>query len=106
MPKRTVKTALATYVNAKGVAGCIGFQGEEVDVHSDDVERFDELNVQPGGDEPYEEPRASVNMLTSPGAENSGTDSGLNTAVSEDDVAESTAGDDTGESKPRARRSK
>jgi hypothetical protein len=93
MPKRTVKIGLATYRNADGVVGAIGFQGEEVDVHSDDVKRFDELNEQPGGDEPYQEARASVDLLSSPaaGAETSGTDSGLNTTVDEADEGEKPA---------------
>lgn len=85
MAKRTVKTGIATYVNAKGVAGTIAFQGDEVDVHPDDVERFDSLNEQPGGDEPHDPGRASVDMYSSPaaGAETSGTGSGLNTEVAE-----------------------
>ncbi len=96
MAKRTVKTGLATYVNAKGDAGCIGFQGEEVDVHADDVERFDSLNEQPGGDDPYPAEQRFPVSLVSPaaGEETSGTGSGLNTTVTEDDVAESDAGDD------------
>jgi hypothetical protein len=87
MAKRTVKTGIATYVNAKGQAGSVAFQGDEVDVHADDVERFDELNVQPGGDEPHEPRRESVDLLSSPaaGAETSGTGSGLNASVDEDE---------------------
>lgn len=104
MAKRTVKIGLMTYTNADGVAGTVGFQGDEVDVHADDVKRFDELNVQPGGDEPYQEPRASVDLLSSPGAEVSGDNSGLNTSVSDKDVADSTAGDDTGDKPARSRK--
>lgn len=106
MAKRTVKTGLATYRNADGQFGVVGFQGDEVDVHSDDVKRFDELNVQPGGDDAHETPKQEVSMYTSPaaGAETSGTNSGLNTAVSDKEAADSTAGDDTGEAKPRSRK--
>jgi hypothetical protein len=96
MAKRTVKIGLMTYTNAKGDAGCVGFRGDEVDVHADDVERFDELNENPGGDEPYEPQRAEVSLI-SPGAgpELSGTGSGLNTVVDEDsDDAKSTAEQD------------
>lgn len=113
MPKRTIKTALATYRSADGTAGAFGFRGEEVDVHADDVKRFDELNVEPSDDEveaakpglgknlpDYNKP---ANEFTSPGAENSGTESGLNTVVTEEDAADSTAGDDSGD-KPRSRR--
>jgi hypothetical protein len=97
MPKRTVKTGLATYVNAKGQAGSVGFQGEEIDVHPDDVERFDALNEQPGGDDPHEPRRESVDLLSSPaaGPDTSGTGSGLNTAVDDSDDAKP---------KPRARK--
>lgn len=69
MPKRTIKTGIGTYTNEKGVVGCFGFQGQEVDVHADDVERFDGLNEQPGGDEPHDPQRASVDMLSSPAAD-------------------------------------
>lgn len=87
MPKRTVKTGLATYRDADGAFGAVGFRGEEVDVHADDVKRFDELNEQPGGDDEHEPEKAPVNMYASPaaGAETSGTGSGLNTAVDEDE---------------------
>lgn len=84
MPKRTVKTGLATYRNASGQSGCVAFRGDEVDVHADDVERFDSLNEQPGGDEPFDSGREAVNVYTSPGASNSGTGSGLNTTVDDD----------------------
>ena len=96
MAKRTIKTGIATYVNAKGVVGCYGFQGEEVDVHADDLDRFDSLNEQPGGDEPYEPQRAEVSLISpAAGPETSGRASGLNTAVDEEsDDAKSTAEQD------------
>jgi hypothetical protein len=116
MPKRTIKTALATYRAADGTPGAFGFRGEEVDVHADDVARFDELNVEPSSDE-VEEAKPSLganlpdyekpgNEWTSPAAENSGNGSGLNTVVSDEDVAESTADDDAKEAKPRRRSNK
>jgi hypothetical protein len=83
MPKRTIKTGIGTYVNKDGVRE-FGFQGDEVEVHSDHVAKFDELNVQPGGDEPHEPRRESVDLLSSPAAANSGTGSGLNTTVEEE----------------------
>lgn len=96
MAKRTIKTALATYRSADGTPGAFGFRGEEVDVHEDDVKRFDELNVEPSSDE-VETAKPSLgsnlpdyekagNEYTSPGAENSGNNSGLNTVVSEKDA--------------------
>lgn len=104
MAKRTVKTGLATYRAADGQFGVVGFQGDEVDVHADDVKRFDELNVQPGGDDPHDPGHAAVSMYSpAAGAETSGTDSGLNTAVSDKEAADSTAGD-TGDAKPRSRK--
>ena len=110
MAKRTVKIALMTYQNAKGLGGCIGFRGEEVDVHADDLERFDELNVNPGGDEPWEQERVQVNMVSpAAGEATSGVDSGLNTKVEVDDegnpLDDSTAEEDAAEAddedKPR-----
>lgn len=107
MTKRVIKTALATYVNAKGQPGCFDYQGAEVDVHPDDLERFDSLNVQPGTPEDWEPTphdyttvNASGQTLVSPAAgdETSGTGSGLATVVETDDdgdpVDDSTAEDD------------
>lgn len=84
MTKRTIKTALGSYVDKRGVP-TYGLQGAEVDVHPDFLEEFDEHNVANGDGEPHTEPRASVDMLSSPaaGAETSGTGSGLNTSVDE-----------------------
>jgi hypothetical protein len=53
MADREIKIGLATYTNEAGQQGCYGFQGDTVKVHEDDLERFDELNEQPGGDEPF-----------------------------------------------------
>lgn len=41
--KRTVNLAMALYQNAKSQT-LYGFRGDEVEVHEDDLERFDELN--------------------------------------------------------------
>lgn len=97
MPKRTINTALGTYINKNGVSE-YGFKGDEVEVHPDHVDRFDELNVDAGAE--VEHPREEVALITA-----QGTTSGLNTAVSDDAAAESTAGDDTGD-KPKRSRSK
>jgi hypothetical protein len=64
MADREVKLGLMTYMNEKGVPGCYGFQGETVKVHEDDLERFDKLNVQPGGDEPFDPRRQQEPMIT------------------------------------------
>jgi hypothetical protein len=104
MPKRTIKTAIGTYINKAGVSD-YGFQGEEIEVHPDHVARFDEFNVENGDGEPAVPPREAVSMVSpGAGAETSGTASGLNTAVTEKDAAETTAGDDTGESKRGTRK--
>lgn len=99
MAKRTVKVAVMTYRTADDEVGAIGYRGQEVDVHDKDVARFDELNVNPGGDEPWEAERRQVNMVSpAAGDETSGLDSGLNTAVEVDDegnpVDDSTAEED------------
>lgn len=94
MPKRTIKTALGTYINKAGVSE-FGFQGDEVEVHPDHVARFDENNVENGDGEEHVPPRAAVSMVSpGAGAETSGTDSGLNTVVTEEDAAESSAEQD------------
>ena len=41
MPEREVKQTLATYVDEEGIRR-YGLAGETVNVHADDVERFDE----------------------------------------------------------------
>lgn len=45
--KRTVKLGLMAYLDPEGVDRW-GFAGEEIDVHPENVERFDSLNVLPG----------------------------------------------------------
>jgi hypothetical protein len=69
MPEREVKLGLMTYINEAGDKGCYGFQGDTVDVHEDYVEKFDELNVQPGGDEPYVPQREPVETVAPGGTE-------------------------------------
>jgi hypothetical protein len=44
--KRKVKLALIAFTPAKGVGTAFGLRGEEVEVHDDDLERFDDLNNQ------------------------------------------------------------
>ena len=63
MPDREVKLGLMTYTDEKGNTGQIGYQGDTVKVHPDFLERFDELNVQPGGDEPFQPMRVSNSMF-------------------------------------------
>ncbi|OBK92380.1 hypothetical protein A5646_03505 [Mycobacterium sp. 1245499.0] len=46
MPERTIKTSAAFYKNEDGVS-VLGQQGEKVNVHADDVARFDKFNVLP-----------------------------------------------------------
>lgn len=122
MAKRVIKTALGTYRDAKtGVVGAFGFRGQEVDVHDDDLERFDALNVQPGVDPDEDEPefvdntvQVGRNTMVSPaaGEDTSGTGSGLNDDVSDEDVEESgTAEEDAADAdsdapKPRRRATK
>jgi hypothetical protein len=122
MAKRVIKTALATYQDAKsGNVGAFGFRGQEVDVHADDLDRFDELNRQPGEDEDAPDPefvdntvQVGPNAMVSPaaGEETSGTGSGLNDDVSEEDAEESgTAEEDAADAesetpKPRRRATK
>src|SRR5512139_4231267 len=99
MTKRVIKTGIGTYQDAKsGNVGAFGFQGQEVDVHDDDLERFDALNVQPGVEDDFapeppdfENVSWSGNVMTSPaaGAETSGEGSGLNDDVTDEDVEES-----------------
>lgn len=58
MPKRTIKIGLASYLNADGLEQ-FGLFGAEVDVHPDDVERFDRLNGSEVAAGPVEEPEVS-----------------------------------------------
>lgn len=44
MAKRTIRAGIVTYRAADGREGAYGFLGDEVDVHEDDLERFDRLN--------------------------------------------------------------
>jgi hypothetical protein len=119
MATRTIKTALGTYRDAKsGDVGAFGFRGQEVDVHDDDLERFDALNRQPGVDPDEDEPefvdttvQVGSNRMVSPaaGEETSGAGSGLNDEVSDEEADESgTAEEDAREADdtdaPRTRR--
>jgi hypothetical protein len=47
MAKRTIRAGIATYRSADGREGAFGFLGDEVDVHKDDLERFDRFNPAP-----------------------------------------------------------
>lgn len=44
MAERTIRAGIVTYHAADGREGVVGFQGETVDVHEGDLERFDRLN--------------------------------------------------------------
>jgi len=54
MAARTIATGIGTYQNPAGV-WTFGQLGDEVDVHEDDLERFDRLNVIQGA-EPEQKP--------------------------------------------------
>lgn len=61
MAKRTIRAGIATYRAADGREGVFGFLGDEVDVHEDDLERFDRLNPAEPEVEP-EEAEESVEL--------------------------------------------
>lgn len=46
MSKRVIKVGVMSYLTADGLPA-FGMHGQEVDVHGDDLERFDRLNVMP-----------------------------------------------------------
>jgi hypothetical protein len=114
MAKRVIKTGIGTYQDAKtGNPGAFGTRGQEVDVHADDLERFDSLNVQPGVDPDDDNPdpvdNTSVvgpNVMVSPaaGAETSGEGSGLDDDVSDEDVEESGTAEEDASSDDAPRR--
>lgn len=57
MAKRSVNVAMILFLNGKGQT-LYGFRGEEVDVHADDLDRFDGLNgeqVEPLNEPPHPE---------------------------------------------------
>ncbi len=47
MVNRIVEIGVLTYTRADGMEGAFALQGAEVDVHPDDLERVDRLNVGP-----------------------------------------------------------
>lgn len=55
MTERIVKIGEMTYVDPKGMSRRAGF-GATVDVHADNLERFDRFNQPPGGDDAVPEP--------------------------------------------------
>lgn len=61
MPEREILLAGESYVDEKGV-NRFGLQGETVNVHDDDVKRFDEFNVDPGP--PFEPMRVPTQMVS------------------------------------------
>jgi hypothetical protein len=61
MPERTILLAGESYKDEKGVDR-FGMQGEKVNVHEDDVERFDKYNVDPGP--PFQPMRVPEPMIT------------------------------------------
>lgn len=64
MTKRTILTGLGTYVDKRGNPGAWGFKGDEVDVHEDFLEEFDEHNVENGDGEEVTYERVGVNMYS------------------------------------------
>jgi hypothetical protein len=65
MPERTIQTSAAFYTNEDGHS-VLGHQGEKVDVHGDDVKRFDKFNVLP--ERFIEEPPGMDDPLLFPGS--------------------------------------
>ena len=68
MTTRTVTIALATYTGVDGVRR-IGAQGEQVNVHADDVQRFDAVNgggVREGSAPPPPTPRKQAPKKRAP----------------------------------------
>jgi hypothetical protein len=65
MPEREIKVSAAYYTNTDGHS-VLGFQGDKVDVSSETVKRFDDLNVLPESfiDDPGHEDEA---LLVYPG---------------------------------------
>jgi hypothetical protein len=63
MSKRTILTGVGSYVNKHGVP-TFGFKGEEVDVHDDFLEEFDEHNVENGDGKEVTYERVGVNMIS------------------------------------------
>ena len=59
MPARTIRTGIGSYRDANGLDR-FGFLGETVEVHDDDLERFDRLNPEPAESEPAESEPAEV----------------------------------------------
>ena len=70
MPARTIRTGIGSYRDANGLAR-FGFLGETVEVHDDDLERFDRLNPEPAESEPAEVPgeAADGSDIQAPGRE-------------------------------------
>ena len=62
MAKRTIKTALGSYVDKRGIP-TYGWQGDEVEVHDDFVDEFDAGNVENGDGKPYEAERVGVDVI-------------------------------------------
>ncbi len=69
MAARTVRIGVIAY-RRKDMdhIGAWGFHGEKVDVHGDDVERFDSLNVTPDADAPAVTPDADAPGVPKGGA--------------------------------------
>lgn len=65
MPERTIKVSAAYYTTPDGQS-VLAFQGDKVEVHSDHVKRFDELNVLP--ERFIEEPKGMEDQLVFPGS--------------------------------------
>lgn len=59
MAKRTIRTGIGSYQRPDGI-WTHGLQGDEVDVHADDLERFDRVEADALGlrDEPVSEEQA------------------------------------------------
>ena len=62
MTERVVQLGMATYTDPEGVRR-IGVHGEQVDVHADDVARFDAVNA-PATEQQDAEPKQQAKKAT------------------------------------------
>lgn len=72
MAKRTIRTGIGSYQRPDGI-WTHGFLGDEVDVHGDDVERFDRVEAEalgvrdePSVDEPAPKPARATKATPKP----------------------------------------
>ena len=66
MSKRTILTGIGSYIGIRGGEPypTFGYRGQEVEVHDDYLEEFDEHNVENGDGKEVEYERVGVNMVS------------------------------------------